>query len=402
MRLTFILRCLVQYDKRGSKVVSFGDFYDMDLINSKQKGLNIISMEQFLEREALNGQLRSNADGNILYPPNNRVNWDNQRLGTSISTENDTFQKTFLFNTVESDPLWSYIRNVTKTFPWNPKECLLAFPAAGTDEQHLFSLMADVLVGKDGRNFPHYSEYQGRPTRVDAPTIERLREMLAGRKKMCMYDRSAHDSNPVVHFRADQRNNTRLITQFYSFLWFEDWRHDLWSKRFVRDNLRYNDEIMCLSARVISALRNHARQQSPTNLDGAYDAVHIRRGDFQQQFPDTEMDANEILAALKERVAPGSTLFICTNERDLSFFSPLKEVYDCKFLGDFGSLLSEINPNTFPLVEQVSSITMFVTHCLFILTFDIVDCCKSKPSILRDILFYLFRICRSFERLPQR
>jgi len=50
---------------------------------------------------------------------------------------------------------------------------VLAFPAAGTDDQHLFSMMADVLVGKDGRPFPHFSEYQGRPVNVDAPPIER-------------------------------------------------------------------------------------------------------------------------------------------------------------------------------------------------------------------------------------
>jgi hypothetical protein len=99
-------------------------------------------------------------------------------------------------------------------------------------------MMADVLVGKDGRPFPHYSEYQGRPVNVDAPTIERFREILAGRRKICMYDRKIHEDNPVVHFKADKYDGTRLITQFYAFLWFEDWRHDVWSKRFIRDNLR--------------------------------------------------------------------------------------------------------------------------------------------------------------------
>mmetsp|Transcript_38251 Transcript_38251/g.82390 ORF Transcript_38251/g.82390 Transcript_38251/m.82390 type:complete len:921 (-) Transcript_38251:426-3188(-) len=318
-------------DKSGSKVVSFSDFYDIDSINAKQKGLNIITMDQFLEREATSGQLNSNIDGAVVYPPNNQIIWDNQRLG----------------------PLWKYIRNVTKSFNWNPRECVLAFPGTGTDDQHLFSMMADVLIGKDGRPFPHYNEYQGRPVNVDAPPIERFREILAGRRKICMYDRNMHEENPVVHFKADEDAGTRLLTQFYAFLWFEDWRHDLWSKRFVRDNLRYNNEIMCLSARIINALRNHARQRSPGNVNGVYDAVHVRRGDFQQQFPTTEMDAGEILAGLKEYIAPGSTIFICTNERDISFFAPIQEVYDVSFLGDFGQMLSDINPNYFPLVEQM-------------------------------------------------
>lgn len=35
------------------------------------------------------------------------------------------------------------------------------------------------------------------------------------------------------------------------FLFFADWRHDLWTKRFVRDHLRYVDEIQCAAARVV-------------------------------------------------------------------------------------------------------------------------------------------------------
>ena len=203
-------------DASGSKVVSFSDFYDLDAINARQNGLNIITMEQFLERESISGHLQSRLDGQVMYPPDHQTKWDNQRL----------------------DPLWKYIRDVTKSFNWAPKECVLAFPAPGTDDQHLFSVMADVLVGKDGRPFPNYSEYQGRPVNVDAPPIERFREILAGRRKICMYDKKIHDENPVVHFKADQTDGTRLINNFYAFLWFEDWRHELWSLRFVRDNLR--------------------------------------------------------------------------------------------------------------------------------------------------------------------
>ena len=83
-------------------MVSFGDFYDLDTL-TRQRGLNIITMDQFLEREAANGQLKSQTGSSApLYPPDNRIHWDNQRL----------------------DPLWRYIRNVTKTFQWNPKECV--------------------------------------------------------------------------------------------------------------------------------------------------------------------------------------------------------------------------------------------------------------------------------------
>ena len=156
----------------------------------------------------------------------------------------------------------------------------------------------------------------------------------------------------VVHFKADETDGTRLITQFYAFLWFEDWRQDLWAKRFVRDHLRYRDEIICLSARVVTALRAHARL-NPVNVDGEYDAIHIRRTDFQAQFPETDLSAAEILQQIQQTVKIGSTLFVATDERNRTFFQDIEAVYDVKYLGDFASEISSINPNYFSLVEQV-------------------------------------------------
>ncbi len=71
---------------------------------------------------------------------------------------------------------------------------------------------------------------------------------------------------------------------FPAFIFFADWRQDLWSKRFVRDHLRYVDEIMCAAARVVEAVRVHARKNEKHNAsrdDGIYDSMHVRRGDFQ-------------------------------------------------------------------------------------------------------------------------
>ena len=55
------------------------------------------------------------------------------------------------------------------------------------------------------------------------------------------------------------------------------------------------------------------------------------------------MDASDILEELKDVVAPGNTLFITTDERDLTFFSSFQEVYDVVFLGGFGNMLSDIS-----------------------------------------------------------
>jgi len=317
-------------DIHGSKTISFDDFYDIKAINAKQNGFNIISMEDFLERESVSGNLKSMTTGEVIYPPNNQIDWNNQRL----------------------EPLLSYINIISRTFNWNPKDCVLAFSAKGTDDQHLFSMMADVLIEKDGRPFPDYSEFQGKPVNVDGPTQERLREVLAGRRKICMYDSKMHAANDVVHFKAEE-NEERLILPFYAFMFWEDWRQQLFAMRFVRDNLVYNDAIFCLAARMVNTIRDYVRQRSPENAEGLYDAIHIRRRDFQSQFPSTEMSANTILAGIQDDIHPGSTIYISTDERDPTFFEPLRQVYDLKFIGDFGDMLKGVNPQLFGLAEQI-------------------------------------------------
>jgi hypothetical protein len=135
-------------------------------------------------------------------------------------------------------------------------------------------------------------------------------------------------------------------------------------------NIRYRDEIMCLAARIINAMRDRAKKNGRGNVNGLYDAIHIRSklffcifavsfaskshlfsfnlfgipgGDFQQQYPSTEMNASEILTGLKEFITPGASVFIATNERDLSFFASIQEVYDVSFIGDFGHIVSGVS-----------------------------------------------------------
>jgi hypothetical protein len=41
-------------------------------------------------------------------------------------------------------------------------------------------------------------------------------------------------------------------------------------------NIRYRDEVMCLAARIISALRDRAKKNVRGNVNGLFDAIHIR------------------------------------------------------------------------------------------------------------------------------
>ncbi len=47
----------------------------------------------------------------------------------------------------------------------------------------------------------------------------------------------------------------------------------------MRDHLRYVDDIVCAAARVVEAVRQHARKNvnyKASNEEGIYDGMHVR------------------------------------------------------------------------------------------------------------------------------
>ena len=67
----------------------------------------------------------------------------------------------------------------------------------------------------------------------------------------------------------------------------------------MRDHLRYVDDIICAAARVIEAVRLHG--------EGVYDAVHVRRGDF--QYTPTRLPAEELYKLSSPELSKGATLY---------------------------------------------------------------------------------------------
>merc|ERR1712091_719776 len=137
------------------------------------------------------------------------------------------------------------------------------------------------------------------PTPVDSSAKDRMVEMLIDRKQICVYD-DAMQNQPVVHFGSE----ARLLDHFYSVAFFEDYKQDLWTKRFVRDHLRYTDEIQCAAARVVHAMREKAIENG--NSRGEFDTFHIRRGDFQYT-RETRIEAAEIYENSKQFLVEIST-----------------------------------------------------------------------------------------------
>ena len=303
---------------------SFDNFFHMQSISNEHIGLDIITTKEFLEQCA-QGKI-VDAEMNPIYPPGMRTDWD--------GAPHNELQK-----------LKQWLREQSgKNLPhWDPDRCIAAFPASDSEEdaKQLASLPNKI---KENGGFPHYQQYVGKPNDVDAPVIERLKEMSADRQTLCEYTPDLQNTQ-WVHFpvgmKTDKGGGSRLLVHFYTFLFFQDWKEDLWMKRFVRDHVRYIDEIQCAAARVVAAVRKRVSERTK-GASTDFDTIHIRRGDF--QFKETRVEAPVILEQLKRVLDAETTLYIATDERDKSFFKAIVDYYpDVVFLDDVMEELGDIN-----------------------------------------------------------
>jgi hypothetical protein len=207
------------------KHFSFEHFFHMERISEEHVGLQIIPMREFLQR-IKDGKV----DGiKVELPENGRTEWD----GGSPQEINNLFH---------------WLRVNSKVLLWNPEHCLAAFPSSMKQAD------VDSLVTLPDRvdKWPSWEEFVGKPQPVDGLPIDRLKEMNAERKKLCVYTADLQQQ-PWVHFPVgvigqneggDGKEESRLLVHFYAFLFFQDWKVDLWMKRFVRDHVRY---VVCAS-----------------------------------------------------------------------------------------------------------------------------------------------------------
>jgi len=309
-------------DQKQQNEFDFGDFFHLDSIAVEHEGFDVITSEEFLHRLGKTGKLMNIETGKPEL-------WDEKLKHGSGNVK-------------------TYLQKVGVNPHWDPMQCIAAFPEEmGEDAiNKLRQANEDMMNEMGGRKKPSLEEFEGKPTPVDGPMSERMREILAessSRSKLCIYDTRLQEA-PVIYFPATK--GTRLLTHFYAFIFFSDWRADLWSKRFVRDHLRYIDEIMCAAARVVQALRERAKDNG-----GLYDSLHVRRGDF--QYKKTRLEAPELIKKSKDNLIEGGLVYIATDERDKSFFDPFKEHYDIVFLDDFKHLLPGINTNFYGMLDQL-------------------------------------------------
>eukprot|EP00978_Attheya_sp_CCMP212_P048149 scaffold478846_cov59-Attheya_sp.AAC.3 len=306
---------------------SFADFFHMDTLSKEHEGMDIISFEEFLKREAMTGHLVDINTGKVTFPPDNRTNWDGA---------NDPTMRV----------LKGWIRNATHVPIWRPQHCIAAFPSSSkhSDLEALSSMKDELVEAGLRKNTELKKSNQVVP--VDADPKTRMGDALNTRTELCLYDEKMQKA-PVVHMMCYHKMKVRLLTHFYTFLYFEDWKQDLWTKRFVRDHLRYIDEIQCAAARVVHKIRERVRN----NPNGEFDSLHIRRGDF--QFKDTRVDADVLYENSKLELEEGATVYIATDERDKAFFEPFRKHYDILFLDDFKDEIKDINTNYYGMLDQL-------------------------------------------------
>jgi GDP-fucose protein O-fucosyltransferase len=305
---------------------TFTDFFPFDSIHVEHKGFNIISMEQFLKTEVMTGTMLDKTTGLPTFPPySNRTNWND------IPYE-------------ETQTLNRWFRTFAETPDWNTDICMVGIPAKPGPEGP--ARLENISASLRGRMYEdRESLYVGHPVSVDANPRDRLDEALVDRQNICVYNET-YQAAKVIHMMGD--GPSRMLVHFYAFVFMEDWKQDLWIKRFVRDHIRYADAIQCPAARVVQAMRNHAKEHGDDQ--GIFDTLHIRRGDF--QFKETRINATEIYNAIQDLIPEGTTVFIATDERDVQFFEIFQNHYHVYFLKDFPLELRGVNTNFYGMIDQ--------------------------------------------------
>mmetsp|Transcript_27209 Transcript_27209/g.93516 ORF Transcript_27209/g.93516 Transcript_27209/m.93516 type:complete len:571 (-) Transcript_27209:157-1869(-) len=116
----------------------------------------------------------------------------------------------------------------------------------------------------------------------------------------------------------------RLLAPWYAYLLHSDPAVSNFYKRFVRDFVRFDEaRVVCAAAAIV----NWVRSEAPTG----FSALHARRNDF--QFKESSSKGGEALLRAVERVVrPGEALFIATDEKNSSFFDPIRQAGHRVFL----------------------------------------------------------------------
>ena len=309
---------------------TFNKFFD---ISKLEETIKIISMEDYIDNVARKGLLKVPFPAEFAQMPTNE------------------------FLSPGAKRVWHYLEQSSYVREWEPGKIFIGFNfEKGPDNQIIYR----PFEAYNNRNFTNLNN-------------QRLKRFSSHGRLVLPYDEFLH-SQQSIYFPGDYRNTHRILTHFYTYLYFEDHHLEHIYKRLVRDRLHYHDDIFCAAGRAVAVLHKlsasinnippqETSNQDPitlggnTNIGPTYFAYHIRRGDF--QYKHTKLSAEQIYNNTKHLFPPGVTrlLYISTDETQKSFFNVFREHFHVVFLHDIldNARLGDahLNQNHIGMVEQV-------------------------------------------------
>jgi len=297
--------------KPNISVLGFDDVYDLNLL---QTGISVISTQEFLDRQVLTYH-----NNTVATPPKNRTDWDGSLLLD----------------------LRTWLRQVTHPLTWRHEDCILGIPSNPNDVSHLVQAYQNI----------QHQQHSGGYVPVNASIEDRMREILLGRR-LC-FDNETIQHSKYLYYQITQQEpfsmqfNQRLLVWFYQFLFFEDYTMELSAKRFVRDTLRYKDELQCAAARIVQKLRVASKN------GGIFYTFHCRRSEqFSHQFGH-QPTAIEIVDISLVDIPAGSTVYIATDEFNRTWFQPFLKTWNVYFLKDFEKEIQGIASDYYGMIDQL-------------------------------------------------
>lgn len=313
---------LLQSKDKDDNLSSFEKFYDMSKI---RETMTIITMKEFLDTVAKQPGL----------------------LKQSLPAELDVMT---LFRPREN--LYSYLEKVCYIEQWEPGKQFIGF------------------------NLSHANPSIFGTFDTNIKSNPRLKEMIANGRKLRPYDEKLH-AERVIFFPGDYRNMYRVLTHFYTYLYWENVQTARMYRRIVRDRLRYDDNIFCAAGKVVQWIHEDSVKLLPskavqpashynnkthggnTNMDATYYALHIRRGDF--QYTETRLSAEEIWKNVRDKFDANVTrlIYISTDEKNKGFFEPFRRDgrFKLRFFDDYYPRLlnatMDFDPNIIGMIEQI-------------------------------------------------
>lgn len=285
---------LLGYGEAGAR--SFGSFYDVDK-PSFQKQVKVITMEEFFEREGRPGGL----------------------LNITVKEYNDLKNVSQLC--VYRAGAYSHCDKI-----YSRLEKLGYKPEMEASRKNCLVFDSDVFAGRE----------------VSPDLQERVNRFCGKERTPVYFDQSM--SEPQLMYLAAHSMEYRLLNHFYSFLFFTDPVVDNHYKRFVRDFLHYRDSVYCAAGKVVRALDAEGKEWS---------TMHVRRGDL--QYKQVKIPAEEWYDTLHEVWNEGEILYIATDERNRSFFDPIKKYHEVRFLDDYWDVakLGDLDPSFISMVDTI-------------------------------------------------